>query len=339
MEYDDRGYGSRQYDMDDYGRERDDYGRESYEPAPQRAPRKKKKRSKFSRFMRALGKYLAQMPAQTFVVIGGSVAVVLVAVILLIVLLPGGAKKDPQEAMGDLTLQDMTPTPSLAPTNTPGPTAEPVETPDPDPLDGYTIATVGERHPAVPGVQERLVTLGYMDMPSGGVYTDLFGPATKNGIRRFQMRNIENYKDWDGQIGPATYNLLMSDDAKGFWYKKRDTDDKLYVDTIDGVKQPGLVTKLQNRLVALGYLAAGSVTGNYGDDTIKAVKEFQQYHGLTPVDGLAGQATLKLLYSAEAMDAVTGAANDRSKLLTPAPETDAAAAPETSDDAAAAPAA
>ncbi len=322
MEYDDRGYGSEKYDADNYG---GDY----YDEEPRRTPRKKKKRSKFARFMRALGKYLAQMPAQSFIVIGGSIAVVLVAVILLIVLLPGSNKNVGQEAMGNLTLQDITPTPSLAPTNTPGPTAEPEPTPDPDPLSGYTIATVGEHHALIPAIQERLVELGYMDMPVGG-YTDLFGPATKNGIRRFQMRNIDDYRLWDGQIGADTYNLLMSEDAKGFFFKKGDTDDELYIDKIDGVKQTGWVTKLQNRLIELGYLTAGSATGNYATQTVDAVKLFQQYHGLTPIDGLAGQTTLKLLYSADAMNAVTGAANDLSKVAaTPVPETSAGVLPQT----------
>lgn len=331
MEYDDRGYGSNPYDSVD------DYGRRSYDAEPPRAPRRKKKRSKFSRFMRALGKYLAQMPAQSFVVIGGSIAVVLVAVILLVVLLPGRGQKANQESMGDISLADMTPTPSLAPTEVPTPSPEPPPTPDPDPLAGYTIATIGEHHDAIPAIQQRLIDLGYMDMPAGGV-TDLFGPATKNGIRRFQMRNIDNYKLWDGQVGADTYNLLMADDAKGFWFKKGDTDDELYIDKIDGVTQPGLVTRLQNRLIELGYQIEGGVTGTYGRNTIAQVKLFQQYHGLTPIDGLAGQATLKMLYSAEAMDAVTGAANDRSKLTTPAATVPDAAA-TTSADPAASPAA
>lgn len=307
MEYD-RDYGTGRYDLDRY--DQDPYGQEVRRP-----PRKKKKRSKFSRFMRALGKYLAQMPAQSFVVIGGSIAVVLVAVILLVVLLPGN-KKDNPDPLDDIMLMDNTPTPSIAPVITNEPTQSPDPTPNPDPLAGHVIAVVGEYHDAIPAIQERLVALGYMDMPSDG-YTRKYGPATKNGIRRLQQRNFTDNDKWDGQIGTETYNLLMSEEVKPFFYKKGDTDDSLYVDSLDGVKQVGWVTRLQNRLIALGYLAAGSATGTYGTATVEAVMAFQQYHGLTPIDGLAGQTTLVALYSNDAMDAITGKANDRSKLNTP----------------------
>ena len=316
---------NRSYDQNSY------YGGYDDEPvreAPRRSPRKKKKRSKFARFFKALGKYIAHLPVQTLVIVGGSIAVVLVAVILLIVLLPGSGNKTPDNLLdGQLSITDPTPTPSLAPTDVPTPTPEATPTMDPDPLSGTTIATVGETNDLIPAIQERLVALGYMDMPSGG-YTTTFGPATKNAIRRFQLRNFDNYRDVDGQIGSSTYNLLMGDQAKGFWYKKGDTDDKLYVDKIDGVVQTGWVTRLQNRLIELGYMTAGSATGTYGYATVTAVKLFQQYHGLKS-DGLAGQTTLEILYTADAMDAVTGALNDKSKLMTPAPDT------STSPDAAA----
>ncbi len=51
---------------------------------------KKKKRSRFVRRLRAFVRHMAELPAQTLLVIGGSIAVVLIAVILLVVLLPRG---------------------------------------------------------------------------------------------------------------------------------------------------------------------------------------------------------------------------------------------------------
>ena len=323
-------YDTGRFELDPYQKEArssqrgQSYDSESYDHDPyERKPHPssnghKKKRSKFSRFLRALGKYMAQMPARAFAVIGGSVMVVLVAVILLVMLLPGGRVRN-NDPLGNLAIGENSPTPSIAPVYTREPTLEPVPTPDPDPMNGQPIDKVGIHHPAVPGIQQRLVELGYMDMPEGG-YTDFYGPATKNGVRRFQLRNDLKV---DGQVGTDTYNLLMGDTAKGFWMKRGDTDDSLYVDKIDGVVQEGLVTKLQNRLIKLGYMT-GSPTGKFGESTRDAVKLFQQYHGLTPIDGLAGQTTLKLLYSNEAMDAVTGKANDRSK-ITPVPGADTTA--------------
>ncbi len=289
-------------------RDADSDERYSDEDEPRRAPkRSKKKRSKFSRFMRGMARYLAQMPTKTLVVIGGSIAAVIVAVILLVVLLPQRAKS-PDATDGTLSIADVpTPTPSLAPTDVPVTTDTPEPTTAPDPLNGVTISVSGDTNDAIPAVQERLVELGYMDMPEGG-YTNKYGPATKTGIRLFQVKNIEDYHDWDGVLGSQTYALLMSETAQPYYLKRGDGDGR----TKDITKLVQDVTKLQNRLVQLGYLT-GSATGMYGESTVNAVLKFQQYHGLK-MDGVAGQSTLLLVYSSDAMDAKTGAANDKSKL-------------------------
>jgi peptidoglycan hydrolase-like protein with peptidoglycan-binding domain len=46
---------------------------------------------------------------------------------------------------------------------------------------------------------------------------------------------------------------------------------------------------------------------------VLAVQTFQEYHGL-PMDGIAGQETMKLIYSAEAMTATVGKANNKTKM-------------------------
>ena len=288
-------------DMDD-----DDY----YEREP-RSPRGKKKRSKFGKFMHALGLYLAQMPAKTLVVIGGTFAMVLVAIILLAVLLPNSERTERPDD-GQLAIADVTVTPSLAPTNTPVPTESTTPTPELPPLTD-NISVAGATSDLIPSIQARLVELGYMEEPEGG-YTNKYGPTTKTAIRLFQMRNFDSSDDWDGIIGQGTYALLMSDQAKAYFLTRGDGDDRTKVIT----KLVQDVTDLQNRLITLGYLTPGSATGLYGATTVQAVQLFQEYHGLTPIDGKAGQATLKLIYSAEAMDATTGKANNKSK-ITPAP--------------------
>ena len=55
------------------------------------------------------------------------------------------------------------------------------------------------------------------------------------------------------------------------------------------------VRALQERLIELGYLPAGSADGAYGRQTYNAVKRFQQINGLK-VDGVAGRATQTYLY-------------------------------------------
>lgn len=55
------------------------------------------------------------------------------------------------------------------------------------------------------------------------------------------------------------------------------------------------VTKLQNRLIDLGYLPAGSANGTYGSATADAVRKFQSDEGLSQ-DGIAGSQTQHALY-------------------------------------------
>ncbi|MBA4348312.1 MAG: hypothetical protein C0413_05645 [Clostridiales bacterium] len=272
-------------------------------------PMHKKKRSKFGKFMHALGLYLAQLPSKTLILFGGLFAVVLVTIILLAVLLPNSGRTERVDD-GQLALTDTTPTPSLAPTNTPAPT--PAESPTPAlPVLTENIAVAGTISDLIPDIQKRLVELGYMEEPEGG-YTNKYGPTTKTAIRLFQVKNFTDSKNWDGIIGNGTYTLLMSDEAKAYYLARGDGDDRTKVIT----KLVEDVTKLQNRLIELGYLT-GSATGLYGNTTVQAVQTFQEYHGL-PMDGKAGQETLKLLYSAEAMTATVGKANNKTK-MTPTP--------------------
>lgn len=310
--YSARGNTSRtRYPQNDRDFEDDDL----YDREP-RAPRGgKKKRSKFGKFMHALGLYLAQMPAKTLVIIGGTFAVALVAVILLAVLLPNSERAAKPDD-GQLSIADITPTPSIAPTNTPAPTEAVSPTPE-LPVLTENISAAGTVSDLIPDIQKRLVELGYMEEPEGG-YTTKYGPTTKTAIRLFQVKNFDSSDDWDGIIGQGTYALLMSDQAKAYYLTRGDGDDRTKVIT----KLVQDVTDLQNRLIALGYLTPGSATGLYGNTTVQAVQTFQEYHGLSPLDGKAGQATLKMLYSTEAMDATTGKANNRTK-MTPTPSASA----------------
>ncbi len=293
-----------------YPQSEDRYLRDSGdEMDPYERPRSggKKKRSKFGKFMHALGLYLAQLPAKSLVIIGGVFAMVLVAVILLAVLLPNSQRTERPDD-GQLAIADITPTPSIAPTNTPAPTEAVTPTPS-LPVLTENIVNAGTTSDLIPDIQKRLVELGYMDEPEGG-YTNKYGPTTKTAIRLFQVKNYSDSKDWDGIIGNGTYSLLMSDQAKAYYLARGDGDDRTKVIT----KLVQDVTDLQNRLITLGYLTPGSATGLYGNTTVQAVMTFQEYHGLTPIDGKAGQETLKLLYSTDAMDATTGKANNKSKL-------------------------
>ena len=55
------------------------------------------------------------------------------------------------------------------------------------------------------------------------------------------------------------------------------------------------VKALQERLIELGYLPEGAADGSYGNQTYKAVRNFQYYNGLTR-DGIAGKRTQTYLF-------------------------------------------
>ena len=257
-------------------------------------PRRRKKRSRFVRRLRAFARHMAELPAQTLLIIGGSIAIILIAVILLVVLLPKGDSQSVGNQGGQSTVEPSI-TPAL-PTFTPEPTPEPTQTPHP--LTG--VGTQGSSGwylqlnvvaDIVADIQTRLIELGYMETPVvDGVaqVTTTYGPATRKAVQMFQAINDIEI---DGCVGEATCDLLMSDNAKPLTLR-RGLDASLFEDS---------VTKLQTQLIALGYMT-GTPTGKYGDTTITAVKSFQAANALE-ADGVAGQATLQLVYSDSAIAA------------------------------------
>jgi len=137
----------------------------------------------------------------------------------------------------------------------------------------------GDKDEEIINIQQRLMDLGYMDPDEP---TDYFGNVTERSVKRFQK--IHELAD-DGVIGPDTYDLLMSENAKYYAAKKGDSGAD-----IEGI---------QWRLYQLGYIASlDYVTGNFGDKTEEAVKLFQEKNNLT-VDGTVGRQTQNLLYSDE----------------------------------------
>jgi len=69
----------------------------------------------------------------------------------------------------------------------------------------------------------------------------------------------------------------------------------LRYETVKYQDRGAAVRKLQNRLIELGYMPAGSADSAYGYQTYNAVRDFQRANGLD-ADGVAGPATLTNLY-------------------------------------------
>lgn len=137
----------------------------------------------------------------------------------------------------------------------------------------------GVEHPIVASLQERLMTLGFMDNDEP---THYFGNVTEAAIKTFQR---QNGLAQDGIVGPETLSAIMTPEAKYYAVAKGVAGDD--------------ISRIQVRLYELGYLAnEDHVTGSFGDETENAVKKLQDLNGLN-VDGKVGRQTMNLLYSDE----------------------------------------
>lgn len=137
----------------------------------------------------------------------------------------------------------------------------------------------GEQHPVVMQLQERLMSLGYMDNDEP---TDFYGDATSVAVMHFQRQNGLTQ---DGICGTETWDKIFSSSAPYYKVSKGDEGDD--------------IARIQQRLYELGYIAeASSVTGHFGDETEQAVIKLQSVNGLSQ-DGAVGKETVNLLYSDE----------------------------------------
>lgn len=146
-----------------------------------------------------------------------------------------------------------------------------------DPIPDYL--RVGEQHPVVAKLQQRLMELGFMDNDEP---TDYYGEVTQSAVKIYQR---QNKLAQDGIIGPETLDAIFAQDAKYYAAQNGDQGDD--------------IVRIQTRLYELGYLANESqLTGNFGDSTEEAVKKLQNVNGLDE-DGKVGRKTMNLLYSDE----------------------------------------
>ena len=160
---------------------------------------------------------------------------------------------------------------------------------------GYTGADVI-------AVQQKLKELGFYSGSIDGVY----GTGSIAAVKKFQQQNGLTA---DGLVGSRTYTALMSASTgsssnSGSDNSSSSSDSTSGQDYAEGTLSYGSsgteVKKMQQALKALGYNV--SADGSYGALTQMAVTQFQKRNGLT-ADGVAGSATLKLLYSGNAKEA------------------------------------
>ena len=159
----------------------------------------------------------------------------------------------------------------------------------------------------VSALQTRLKALGYYTGAVDGQY----GNGTAQAVMKFQRANGLHA---DGVAGEQTLSKLYTEAAvvSAFTATPKPAATPAPSSTAAAINATLLqrgdsgaaVKAMQQRLVALGYLAAAD--GIYGSLTYNAVKNFQKKNGLT-ADGVAGKMTLNRLTSSSAISA-TGSA-------------------------------
>ncbi|MEH2110391.1 peptidoglycan-binding domain-containing protein [Nostoc sp.] len=121
---------------------------------------------------------------------------------------------------------------------------------------------VGDRGEPVRIVQEQLIQAGYLEGEPNGYY----GPYTADAVRRFQAAN---FLAASGVAGPTTRAKL---------YSSVNTASKSEFNTLE----------IQTRLRERGFYK-GKLNGVMADDTKKAIKQAQEFYGISLKDLKSGR--------------------------------------------------
>lgn len=121
---------------------------------------------------------------------------------------------------------------------------------------------VGDRGEPVRIVQEQLIQAGYLEGEPNGYY----GPYTADAVRRFQAAN---YLSASGVAGPTTRAKL---------YSSVNTTSKSEFNTLE----------IQTRLRERGFYK-GKLNGVMANDTKKAIKQAQEFYGISLKDLKSGR--------------------------------------------------
>ncbi len=154
----------------------------------------------------------------------------------------------------------------------------------------------GSKGDSVKQLQQRLKELGYYDSSCDGNY----GTVTVNAVKAFQKKNGLSQT---GIADEKTQSKLYSSSAIKANGKAAastaETDEDSAV--LKKGSKGSAVKQLQERLKQLGYYKS-TCDGDYGNNTVTAVKAFQKKNGLSQT-GTADEKTLDKIYSTSAVTA------------------------------------
>lgn len=165
---------------------------------------------------------------------------------------------------------------------------------------GLKLGSTGKE---VSALQTDLTTLGFY----WAQITGNFGEKTETAVKRFQE---ENGLTVDGVAGKKTLDAIAAAVARKGGSTVASTTGSVLKLNSQGTK----VSQLQTDLKQLGYYYA-EITGNFGEKTEAAVKDFQKKNGLS-ADGVAGANTLAAIAAAveKAGGSVSGSGSSASGL-------------------------
>ncbi len=194
----------------------------------------------------------------------------------------------------------------------------------------YTTIQFGAKGERVRILQRALMALGF----DVGKVDGSFGSGTHVAVQEFQrsqgltadgkagkktLSKLETYFDSQGNClsGP-----LVTDPPKGEDPKEEEPEEEIpEADIPTRTLRYGMsgldVKYTQQRLAALGYYT-GAVDGKFGSEMQKAAKAFQRKNHLA-ADGVIGPATIKVLFSNDAIAAEEEAVGTATPTPTPTP--------------------
>lgn len=179
----------------------------------------------------------------------------------------------------------------------------------------YRVLKNGDDGDEVTRLQQRLVDLGYLDTKATGK----FRSATEGAVKSFQKQNgldATGTADLDTQqrlfgetalakgVSPTPTPNPMTDAGDindvvivGDGESTEDSRENVpFAQRMTRGTQSENVKKVQTRLKELGFFD-GPISGYYMDQTIAAVKKFQEYNGL-PIDADMDEETWNQLFNA-----------------------------------------
>lgn len=188
------------------------------------------------------------------------------------------------------------------------------------------IMRPGDRNSDVKKLQQALQILGHYN---GKIDSD-YGSGTQAAVKAYQKSKGLTADGYAGErtiksiFGSCNPKSMTTQTKPGSSSGKTETTAASKYPTVKSIKEIGSVpatsrkgdsgtkvVKLQQALECLGYYS-GTIDGDYGDGTYKAVKKFQQKRGMK-ADGIAGESTIRVLFGEDAANASSGSSSTTCK--------------------------